>query len=118
MKKFINAIMNPDYTGFYQFYKKLPGIAAISTMVIFLIWSIVDVIVFRVNVGWYSPIYKYGIFRLESPILSVLIWLAIGVIVSGIVWFFSALTTSATVTRTDAVLKIAEATEEKTEIKE
>lgn len=86
----------------------MPAIAAITTMILALVWSIIDVIVFRVNIGWITPFWKFGILRLNNPIVSILIWLAIGAVLATIVWFFSALTISATITRTDAVLEISE----------
>jgi Zn-dependent protease with chaperone function len=105
----MNKILSPNYKKFYQLYKKMPAIAAITTMILALVWSIIDVIVFRVGRGgWFTSVWEFGILRLNNPIVSILIWLAIGVVLATIVWFFSALTISATITRTDAVLEISE----------
>jgi len=100
------SMMNPNYNKFYKRYKKLPGILTIVIAVLVLAWSIVDVIVFS-----YSPSYRYGpqygIMDLDSAGLVLVIWWAIGAVLSYATWFFSALTVSATVARTDATIEIS-----------
>ena len=44
--------------------------------------------------------------ELDSAGLALIIWWAIGAVLSFATWFFSALTVSATIARTDAVIEI------------
>jgi hypothetical protein len=102
-------MMNPDYERFYTLYKKMPGILAYTTIIMTVIWSIVDVSIFQTSYGSYFNRYTcYGIMELESALLAMLVWWAIGAVLAGIAWFFSALSVSATVRRTDAVVAIKE----------
>lgn len=101
----MNFLFNPNYNKLYNVYKILPGISAVALSVLTFIWSIVDVCVFS-RESYYST--YYGVMHLPSPVLCFLIWWAIGIAASFIIWFFSSLVVSATVTRTDAILEIKE----------
>ena len=104
------SLMNPDYQKFYANYRKLPGILTILIAVLSLAWSIVDVCVFYdSSYSRYSGYeYYYGVMQLPSIFLALLIWWAIGAVLCFIVWYISCLSVSATIARTDAVLKINE----------
>jgi uncharacterized membrane protein len=97
--------IDPDYKKFYSIYKKLPAICSIVHAIIVCVWGIVDIAVF----SYKSPdsnVYHYGIMGLKSAFLVIVIWWMIGIISSIIIWFFSTLKVSATITRTDAALEI------------
>ena len=93
------SMMKPNYNKFYEFYKKLPGILTVIVIVLVLAWSIVDVAVFSYRS-------YYGVMALDSLGLALIIWWAIGAVLAYATWFFSVLTISATVARTDAVIEI------------
>ena len=76
---------------------------ALIDFVATIIWSFVDIFVFKHLDG-----YHYGIMQLPSPILSILIWWVIGIVHSIAIWFLLSLTISPTVVRTDAVIEINE----------
>lgn len=98
---------NPDYNKFYKIYKKLPKILAIIIAALIFIWSIVDVAVFSYGGGrYYDYVTYYGVMRLKSCFLVLLIWWAIGAVLAFATYFFSAMHVSAIVLRTDAVLEI------------
>ena len=105
MKKFLSMLMEPDYKQFYKLLKKLPGILAIGIFALTFIWSIVDAVAFTHE---YDDYMYYGVMELESPVLVLLIWWAIGAVSAALAWFFSALGVSATATKTDAVVEINE----------
>lgn len=111
MENFTKKAFNPDYQKLYGIYKKLPSILAIVIMSLVFVWSIVDVSVFQYKPR-YSSGYRYGVMELESAFLAMLIWWAIGAVVSVSVWFFSALSVSATVVRTDAIIELNNKTPE------
>ena len=102
-KNLAEKVINPDYQKLYGIYKKLPGILAIIIMSLVFIWSIVDVSVFVES--YYRKTY-YGVMYLESAFLAMFIWWVIGAVVAASTWFFSALSVSATVARTDAVIEL------------
>ena len=97
-------IFNPNYEKFYALYKKLPSIASIVLAALVFIWSIIDVSIFSPHYYYYGN--YYGIMRLDSAFLVLIIWWAIGAVLTLLTWFFSSLTVSATVTRTDAIVEI------------
>jgi len=88
-------IFNPDFKFFYKLYRKLPIISAIAVAALSFVFSMIlvlgDVISFT-----------------DSYFLDlVLVWI-IGAIITCGVWFFSMLTVSATIIRTDSVIEINE----------
>lgn len=100
---FKQLMKDPDYTKFYRIFKKLPKILAIIIAALVFIWSIVDVAVFSHD-GYYNT--YYGVMRLGSCLLVLLIWWLIGAVLAFATYFFSALPVSATVVRTDALLEL------------
>ena len=98
-------ILNPNYKKFYSLYRKLPGIASITLAVLVFVWSIVDLAVFSYN-GRYGS--YYGVMALDSAILALIIWWAIGAVLFFATWFFSSLVVSANIAKTDAILEINE----------
>lgn len=84
---------NPDYAFFYKIYKKIPAISAIAVAVSVFVFSIVDVS-------------SYYIICTDFVILDLLIWWSIGAIAAFATWFISAMTVSATILRTDAMIEI------------
>ncbi len=84
---------NLDYTGFYGIYKKLPFINFIATMVLSLVWGIID---------WCEWITEIG----ELEFGGLIIWLLIGAVVGLINTFFTCIYTSPTIVRTDATVAI------------
>ena len=107
-KNLTEKVLNPDYQKLYGIYKKLPGILAIIIMSLVFIWSIVDVSVFvEESYSRYSgSTTYYGVMYLESAFLAMFIWWAIGAVLAASTWFFSALSVSATVARTDAIIEL------------
>ncbi len=99
---FKKLMKDPNYDKFYRIFKKLPKILAIITAALVFIWSIVDVAVF----SYYGYDTYYGVMRLESCFLVLLIWWLIGAVLAYATYFFAALPVAATVVRTDAVLEI------------
>ena len=97
-------ILNPNYEKFYALYKKLPAIASITWAALVFMWSIIDVSVFSSRSYYYGN--SYGIMSLDYAFLVLIIWWAIGAVLSLLTWFFSSLIVSATVTRTDAIVEI------------
>ena len=97
----------PNYNRLYAIYKSLPLIVSFIIALAAFVWSIYDVID---NSNWYSHYYNsgYGILELDSPVLCVLIWWAIGAAAFFINLFFMSLAISPTVVRTDAVLELNE----------
>ena len=90
-----NKTMNYDsYKKAYEFYKKSPLVNAILTLVLVLVWAIVD----------YCECIT-GISDLEI-VGCLAVWLLIGSVVAGTVAFLTQISISATVLRTDAVLRI------------
>ena len=90
---------NLNYENAYRIYKLLPAISFICSMVAALAWTVIDLLAF-------SRYQRYGILRLESPVLPIFIWLLAGLLLATITFFFTAVAISSTVLRTDAVLKI------------
>jgi hypothetical protein len=96
-----------DYKKTYNnVFRKLPKILAITIAVLVFIWSIVDVSVFSSVSRYYGS--HYGVLGLGSWPLALIIWWAIGAVVSFATWFFTAVGISATVVRTDAIVEINE----------
>ncbi len=83
-----------NYEKMYAIYKKLPLINFISTCVLSLIWGIIDACEWITEIG-------YG---LEEG--AVFIWVLIGAVVGGIVMFFTCVSISPVILRTDATLEI------------
>lgn len=100
---FKKLMKDPNYDKFYRIFKKLPKILAIVVAILVFIWSIVDVAVFSYD-GYYDT--YYGVMRLGSCFLVLLIWWLIGAVSALLTYFFSALPVAATVVRTDAVLEL------------
>ena len=91
--------MNSDsYKDKYEIYKKLPFINAILTIILVLVWAIVDYSECITGIGDMGFL---GCFSL---------WLLFGAAVAGIVGFITMVSISATVVRTDAILQIEENT--------
>lgn len=105
---FKQLMKDPDYTKFYRIFKKLPKILAIIIAALVFIWSIVDVAVFS-HEGYHNT--YYGVMRLESCLLVLLIWWLIGAVLAFATYFFSAMHVSAIVLRTDAMLELKEKVE-------
>ena len=84
---------NLDYTWFYGLYKKLPFINFIATMVISLIWGIID---------WCEWITGIG----ELDFGGLVIWLLIGAVVGLINMFFTSIYISPAIVRTDVTVDI------------
>ena len=82
-----------NYMKYYGIYKKLPLINFISTVVIALVWGIVDAFEYITDIG-------------ELEVGAVFIWTLIGAVVGAIVMFFTAVVMSATIVRTDATIEI------------
>lgn len=98
---------NPDYNKFYKIYKKLPKILAVVVALLMWVWSIIDVTVFNYYSGsYYHTVTYYGVMRLGSRFLALIIWWLIGAVLAFATYFFSAMHVSAIVLRTDAVLEI------------
>ncbi len=100
---FKKLMKDPNYNKFYRIFKKLPNILAIIIAALVFIWSIVDVAVFSHEGYQYT---YYGVMRLKSCFLVLLIWWLIGAVLAFATYFFAALPVAATVVRTDAVLEI------------
>ena len=102
-------LINPNYNKAYNlFYKKMPIIAAITTMAIAFIWSIIDTSVNRVTIGYYSKSIYYGIMRLDTAFLCLLTWWIIGAVLAIAAWFFTTISISATIVRTDIAIQMSE----------
>lgn len=99
MKDTKNLNYENAYQSAYQIYKLLPFISCICSMVAALAWMVIDLLAF-------SGYQRYGILRLESPILPILIWMVVGIVLAVLTFFYTAVAISPTVVRTDAVLKI------------
>ena len=95
-----------SYERFYSIYRKLPIIVALVNLASTIIWSFIDIIIFKIPDN--NGIYRYGVMQLPSPFLSVLVWWAIGIIYSIAIWFLLSIAMSATVVRTDAILEMNE----------
>ena len=97
---------------FYLLYKKLPVILAISIAILTLIWSIIDIIIFQETsagysyLGYYYDYTYYGIMGLDSAFLALVIWWGIGAVLTCATWFFSALTISTNIVKTDILLEM------------
>ena len=90
-----NETMNyGSYKKAYEFYKKSPLVNAILTIVLALVWAIID----------YCECIT-GISDLEI-VGCLAVWLLIGSVVAGTVAFLTQISISATVIRTDTVLRI------------
>lgn len=86
------------YERMYGVYKKFPQILAIIIAVLFLIWSIIDVEVFSDNGFDYTygdtHIWSegsYGLMKLSSKLLVLIIWWAIGAVVALMSFFISSI---------------------------
>ena len=98
------SFINPNYKKYYSLLKKLPAILTITILFLVLVWSIVDVNVFNYTTNYGYTF--YGIMRLPSAFLELIIWWAIGLVIAGATWFFSVIAVSATITKIDAILEI------------
>lgn len=85
---------NLDYTWFYGIYKKLPFINFIATMVISLIWGIID------WCKWITDMAGFG---------GLIVWLLIGAVVGLINLFFTSIYISPAIVRTDVTVDILNA---------
>ena len=85
---FFYNLANPDFNKYYNLTKKMPLIMSIVVLALVFIWSIVDVSVFSHD--WWDGC-EYGIMRLESLALVLIIWWAIGVVLAIGTWFFTTL---------------------------
>ena len=84
-----------NYQKIYETtYKKLPLINAILVMILTLAWAIIDYSACITGIG---DLEFFGCFA---------IWLLIGAVAAGIVAFLTAISISATIVRTDAILQI------------
>ena len=104
----MNKLLN--YKKFYSIYRFLPLILAATILFLMFVWSIVDVAAFGTH---YTSTYGnrvdyYGVMRLKSAFLCLIIWWLIGIVLAAATWFFSALAVSPTITRTDAVIEMNE----------
>lgn len=72
------AFFNIENEKWFKFYEKLPMILFCVLATLCFIWSIIDVSVFQY--GYYST--SYGVMRLDSAFVALLIWWVIGVILS------------------------------------
>ena len=100
--KFFDKLLN--YKKFYSLYRLLPLILAATVFFLMLVWSIVDISVFKY--GRYTV--YHGVMQLESAFLCLIIWWLIGIVLAAATWFFSALAVSPTIIRTDAVIEMNE----------
>ena len=98
-------MLDPNYTALYRLYRKLPTILALTIAGLMFIWSIVDVSAFTRHSYYYT---YYGVMGLKSLFLVLIIWWAIGAVLCAATYFFSALTISPTIARTDAILEMNE----------
>ncbi len=104
----MNKLLN--YKKFYSIYRFLPLILAATILFLMFVWSIVDVAALGTH---YTSTYGnrvdyYGVMRLKSAFLCLIIWWLIGIVLAAATWFFSALAVSPTITRTDAVIEMNE----------
>ena len=90
-----------DYDFFYEEYRKLPVYIAIINALVFFVWSIIDICVFKVKS--YDSV-KYGIMGIDNAFIALLVWWAIGVFVSILAFGIAAIFISPTVKRTDALI--------------
>ncbi len=72
-----------EQTKIFNWYLKLPMIIAVIIMALFFIWGIIDPIVFQ----HYFYGYRYGVMSLRSGFLCWLIWVAIGAVVSLVIYY-------------------------------
>ena len=94
-KNIVKQTSGNNYKMFYSLYKKVPVYNAILIFIAAFIYGIVDASE-EILIGY------------ELGGAAFIIWLLIGAVAGGIVWFFSTLMTAATVVRTDAVLEMNE----------
>ena len=90
-----------NYKKFYAIYKKLPVISSIGCLLLFFVWSILDVFVIGYPFG-------YGMMHQDTIFFALIIWWVIGGIVAFATYFGEAILISATVLRTDATIEINE----------
>ena len=62
----------------FNFFKILPRLVLYVTWALVFIWSIADVAAFSRESYYYGE--SYGLLRLSSPILALLIWWVIGIV--------------------------------------
>jgi hypothetical protein len=85
-----------DYNKFYNLYRKLPLINFIGIVSASLLFGILDATIGITPMYW------------DLDAVVVLIWPIIGVLVGGISYFFTMLSISPTIIRTDAIIEILE----------
>ena len=103
MINFFSKIYNPDYEKSYKIFKKIPAILSTIEGTAMFIWGFID----AANTSGYYSTY-YGVLRLPSPILVLLLWWSIGAVLFFLTNFFTKLAIAPTVVRTDAILDVKE----------
>ncbi len=76
--KSTKAFFKIENEKWFKFYEKLPMFLLCVLATLCFIWSIIDVSVFQY--GYYSK--SYGVMRLDSAFVALLIWWVIGAILS------------------------------------
>jgi hypothetical protein len=103
MINFFSKIYNPDYEKSYKIFKKIPAILSTIDGAAMFVWGFIDAANTSGRYGTY-----YGILRLPSPILVLLLWWSIGAVLFFLTNFFTKLAIAPTVVRTDAILDVKE----------
>ena len=97
---------------YFNFYKKLPKIMLISSLILFFIWGIVDAAVFKIphySYFSYEKTYTYGIMQVSSGFLAWLIWQIIGLVVAFSTYFLTKFSQSVTILKVEYLAIIANA---------
>lgn len=84
-----------NYNKSYKLYKKLPFLNFIAIVVLSLIWGIIDAL-------------EYITDFVDSEIGCIILWLAIGIVLGFIVMFFTSISISHNVIRTDSAVEMLE----------
>ena len=84
-----------DYNKSYKLYKKLPFFNFIAIVALSLIWGIIDAL-------------EYITDFVDSEFGCIILWLAIGLVLGFIVMFFTSISISHNVIRTDATVEMLE----------
>ena len=114
-KKSIDALYN--YNIWFSIYKKLAYVMAGLVILIAIIWTIIDLSVFTTtyNPHYWEMAYKYGVLKMDSWVVEILIWLGIGVAVAIPVWFVTQVIVSTKLVQMELIYKTAVKTVENEE---
>ena len=113
-----------NFNKFYGYYKKLPIILLLGTIILFFIWAIVNVSVIAYERMPYNAGIS-GIMRIggyKEAWVEFILWIIIGTVVGGIAYFLCAVSISQKIMLTENIInirkKIFSTCEETEEIKQ